>query len=109
VTSAGTVREWNADEGFGVVDSPDTPGGCLVHFSHIVADGYRSLRPGEQVTFTFESPGQDGFDYRAVLVWPPGVRPGTPPPDAVEGPTAAYQSRLTIHWKRSGRPDGSEE
>lgn len=28
MVSHGDVREWNEDEGFGVIDSPDTPGGC---------------------------------------------------------------------------------
>jgi CspA family cold shock protein len=78
VTSQGTVREWNSDEGFGVVDSSDTPGGCWAHFSDLVMDGYRSLTAGDHVTFTYEAVPQDGFDYRAISVWPPGVEPGTP-------------------------------
>lgn len=73
--SEGTVREWSDDEGWGVVDSADTPGGCWVHFSVIVAEGYRSLSQDDHVIFTYEAPGQDGFDYRAVMVWPPGTRP----------------------------------
>jgi CspA family cold shock protein len=35
----GVVREWNAEEGWGVVDSDETPGGCWVHFSHIEIAG----------------------------------------------------------------------
>jgi hypothetical protein len=27
MVSRGVVREWNDDEGFGVIDSPETPGG----------------------------------------------------------------------------------
>ena len=102
VLSAGTVREWSDDHGWGVIDSADTPGGCWVHFSMIVSEGFRSLRPGDHVTFTYEAPGQDGFNYRAALVWPPGVRPGTPQRPAQERPSAAYRSSLTIRW-----PDGS--
>ena len=102
VLSEGTVREWSDDHGWGVIDSADTPGGCWVLFSMIVSAGFRSLRPGDHVTFTYEAPGQDGFNYRAVLVWPPGVRPGTPQRPAREGPSAAYRSSLTIRW-----PDGS--
>ena len=100
--SEGTVREWSDDHGWGVIDSADTPGGCWVHFSMIVSEGFRSLKPGDHVTFTYEAPGQDGFNYRAVLVWPPGVRPGTPQRPTREGPSAAYRSSLTIR-----RPDGS--
>jgi cold shock protein len=97
VLSEGTVREWSDDDGWGVIDSTDTPGGCWVHFSMIESEGYRSLNPGDHVTFTCEAPGQDGFDYRAVLVWPPGVEPGTPPPPQDE-PSRAYRSSLTIRW-----------
>jgi CspA family cold shock protein len=76
--SHGVVREWDEDQGFGVIDSPDTPGGCWTHFSGIVMDGYRCLAAGDPVAFTCEAGSQDGYDYRAVLVWPPGVEPGTP-------------------------------
>lgn len=96
----GVVREWNDDEGFGVIDSSRTPGGCWVHFSSIVQDGYRSLATGDQVAFTCESAHQDGYDYRATMVWPPGVEPGAPPsPEASGKPGTAYQSTLTIQWK----------
>ncbi|GAB1822608.1 S1 domain-containing protein [Herbidospora sp. RD11066] len=59
------VREWHAEEGWGVIDSPETPGGCWTHFSHIRADGYRELKAGEAVDLEWESPGQDGYPFRA--------------------------------------------
>ncbi|MEO3754345.1 cold shock domain-containing protein [Streptomyces sp. B6B3] len=65
-----TVREWRDEEGWGVLDSPQTPGGCWTHFSHVEADGFRSLEPGQRVRLEWEAPGQDGFDYRAVRVVP---------------------------------------
>jgi cold shock protein len=98
MSSVGIVREWNDDEGMGVIDSEDTPGGCWVHFSHIVTDALGTLTPGDQVTFTYEVLPQDGFDYQAVRVWPPGVKPGTPQRAPHRGPSAAYQSSLTIRW-----------
>jgi len=99
VLSEGTVREWSDDRGWGVIDSAETPGGCWAHFSVIVAQGYRSLEPGGRVAFTYESPGQDGFGYRAVQVWPPGVNPETPDQPARYEPSAAYRSSLTIRWQ----------
>ena len=74
-----TVREWHADLGWGVLDSPETPGGCWTHFSNIETpyvasvDGgqvyqYKSLSAGEVVELEWETPGQDGYDYRAVAV-----------------------------------------
>ncbi|MDQ2815938.1 MAG: cold shock domain-containing protein [Actinomycetota bacterium] len=94
--SEGTVREWSDDHGWGVIDSADTPGGCWAHFSVIVSPGYRSLEPGDRVAFAYEAPGQDGFSYRAVQVWPPDVSPESLPPGE---PSAAYRSSLTIRWQ----------
>ena len=78
-----TVREWHEDLGWGVLDSPETPGGCWAHFSTIesrersssgneqVSD-YKELVPGETVELEWTSPGQDGFDFRAAVVRRPG-------------------------------------
>jgi CspA family cold shock protein len=96
--SHGVVREWDEDQGFGVIDAADTPGGCWVWLSSIVMDGLRMLTAGERVAFTWEAVRQDGYEYRAVLVWPPGAEAGPPPPGAEDGPSAAYQSTLTIRW-----------
>ena len=104
--SEGTVREWGADLGWGVIDSADTPGGCWAHFSVIVSQGYRSLEPGDQVAFTYETPGQDGFGYRAVQVWPPGESPEAPQQSARHQPPAAYRSQLTIRWQDESITEG---
>ena len=74
-----TVREWHDDLGWGVLDSPDTSGGCWTHFSNVETPSvgsvagaevyeYKSLSIGEVVELEWETPGQDGFDYRAVAV-----------------------------------------
>lgn len=67
----GIVRWFDGEEGWGVIDSPEVPGGCFVHFSNIVGAGYRKLDDGQNVVFTFEAPGfkQDGYDFRAQQVW----------------------------------------
>jgi CspA family cold shock protein len=69
---AGVVRWFDGDEGWGVLDAPEVPGGCFVHFSNIDMDGYRQLSAGAQVRFTFEHLDflQDGYSYRALTVWP---------------------------------------
>ena len=69
----GVVREWHEGLGWGVVDSAETPGGCWVHFSHVVADGYRALAPGTQVDLAWETPGQDGYPFRAVALYVVGT------------------------------------
>jgi CspA family cold shock protein len=72
VAVAGVVKWFDADEGWGVIDAPEVPGGCFVHFSSIEMPGYRQLRAGQHVRFTFERPDflQDGCPYRAQAVWP---------------------------------------
>lgn len=69
---AGQVRWFSADEGWGIIDAPSVPGGCFVGFFNIQMPGFRELRPGQRVQFTFEQPGfpQDGCPYRALTVWP---------------------------------------
>lgn len=64
----GAVREWHEEAGWGVIDSPETPGGCWAHFSHVDRPGYRTLTPGQRVTLEWQQPGQDGYPYRAVRV-----------------------------------------
>jgi CspA family cold shock protein len=78
---------WHSEQGWGVIDSPETPGGCWVHFSHLwndgipeagpgevveVSGGYREVFEGETVEFEWEHPGQDGYAYRATTVQPRG-------------------------------------
>jgi CspA family cold shock protein len=91
VRSTGTVRIWYRSEGWGVIDSPDTPGGCFAHFSHLwnddeipklgpgevveISGGFRELFEGETVDFAWEHvppPGQDGYSFRASTVRPRG-------------------------------------
>ncbi len=94
VTSLGSVRTFYADEGWGVIDGPDVPGGCWVHFSAIAADGYRALAPGQRVRFRAEAADQDGFRFRAVKVWTGDAEPPDRPRQT--GGSAAYHSSLTL-------------
>lgn len=66
----GVVRVWHRDEGWGVVDAPETPGGCWVHFSVVEVPGYRELRAGQQVLLDAEAAHRDGYAYRARRVEP---------------------------------------
>ncbi|MEV4538252.1 cold shock domain-containing protein [Asanoa sp. NPDC049518] len=91
--TVGIVREWHSDEGWGVIDSASTPGGCWAHFSSVRMTGYRTLHPGQHVSFDFEPAEQDGYAYRAVT-----VRTGDdhPEPPADQSPSAAYGSTLRL-------------
>ncbi len=64
----GVVRVWHHEQGWGVVDASEAPGGCWVHSSAVEATGYRELRAGQQVLLEAEAAEQDGFHYRATRV-----------------------------------------
>ncbi|MDT3438958.1 MULTISPECIES: cold-shock protein [unclassified Pseudofrankia] len=102
MTTRGTVREWSHEEGWGVIDSPETPGGCWTHFSHLLIAAYRGLHPGQQVELDWEAPGQDGYPYRAVRVWPAGQEPVEP--KIVGQGEGGFSSTLTISWDDDPAP-----
>ncbi|MEU6340180.1 MULTISPECIES: cold shock domain-containing protein [unclassified Streptomyces] len=69
-----TVREWDDEAGWGVLDCAETPGGCFAHYGNIEMAGFRTLSAGQSVVLEWEAPGfrQDGYDYRALRVVPKG-------------------------------------
>jgi cold shock protein len=90
------VREWHDEDGWGVVDSPETPGGCWVHAAQVAVDGYRALTPGQEVELEHEAvTDQDGYRFRAVRAWPKGAEPVVREPG---GPSSAYRSSLRIEF-----------
>ena len=64
-------------------------------------DGFRSLAAGDLIAFEFEPAHQDGYSYRALQVWPPGVDTDTPLPEPTELATGAWIT-LTVE-----SPDGT--
>ena len=100
MATTGTVRIWHDEEGWGVLDSELTPGGCWAHFSHIAGPGYRSLQPGQDVNFEWEAAAQDGYSYRATRAWPAGGEPSRDPSSAAPGEetSTAYNAGLSIRF-----------
>jgi CspA family cold shock protein len=90
---AAVVRTWNADEGWGVLDSAETPGGCWAHFSRAAVSGYAAFAARQDVWLEWESPGQDGYPFRAVRFWPIDAEPVDRATDESGG---AYHSTLSI-------------
>ena len=101
--TTGTVRAWHDDEGWGIVDSVDTPGGCWAHFSSLVGRG--ALRPGEEVELVYEATHQDGYRFRAVEVTPADGGDGWRHIEGT-GPSAAYESTLSLSFDEPDQPDG---
>jgi len=60
----GTVKWFNGSKGYGVISREGGPD-VFVHFSAIVADGYRNLEEGQRVEFTVEQ-GPKGLQAAEV-------------------------------------------
>lgn len=101
--TVGTVRTWHEDQGWGVIDSDATPGGCWVLFSAVHVPSPRTLEVGAAVHLEWERADQDGYAFRATRVWPVG-RPPVDDVIRVEGPSAGYASRLEIRFDPDDEP-----
>jgi len=64
----GRVVVWHDELGWGVLASKSVKGEVWTHFSNIKGEGYRTLKRGDAITFTYETPGQDGYPHRAISV-----------------------------------------
>jgi CspA family cold shock protein len=64
----GTVKWFNAEKGFGFISNDEGGEDVFVHFSAIVADGYRTLDEGQKVTFDVEADPKNPSKLRAANV-----------------------------------------
>jgi CspA family cold shock protein len=69
----GRVESWDDETGWGVLSADLPNGGVFAHFSVVEGEGYRTLKPGDAVTFDYTpeagGPGsQDGCSYVAERV-----------------------------------------
>ena len=63
----GTVKWFNAEKGFRFISNAAGGDHVFVHFSAIVADGYKTLNEGQKVTFDIE---EDARGLKAANVHP---------------------------------------
>ena len=66
--SNGTVKWFNAEEGYGFIADDDGGNDVFVHFSAIQADGFKTLNEGQKVTFSTEPDPKNSDKLRAVDV-----------------------------------------
>ena len=66
----GTVKWFNAEKGYGFIADDNGGDDVFVHFSAIVADGYKTLNEGQKVTFATEVDPKNSAKLRAVNVKP---------------------------------------
>lgn len=67
-TMKGTVKWFNAEKGFGFIANDEGGDDVFVHFSAIVADGFKTLHEGQQVTFEIEADPKNRRKTRAKNV-----------------------------------------
>lgn len=99
--SQGMVSQWSAEQGWGVIESVDTPGGCWAHFSTITGEDFElgSLDVGQVVTFTWVVAEQDGYAFRTTRIGPP-----TTSGASVSASSEAYCSNLSIVYSKEHKP-----
>ena len=66
----GTVKWFNAEKGYGFIANDDGGDDVFVHFSAIIADGYKTLNEGQKVTFETEVDPKNSSKLRAIDVKP---------------------------------------
>lgn len=64
----GTVKWFNEAKGYGFISNDDGSGDVFVHFSAIIAEGFRTLAEGQRVEYETEPDPKDVGKLRAVNV-----------------------------------------
>ena len=66
--NTGTVKWFNNEKGYGLIANDNGGDDVFVHFSAIVADGFKTLAEGQKVTFDVEPDPKNSRKLRAVNV-----------------------------------------
>ena len=64
----GIVKWFNPEKGFGFISNEEGGEDVFVHFSAIVADGFKTLSEGQRVTSDMEQDPKNSGKMRAVNV-----------------------------------------
>ena len=66
--SQGTVKWFNAEKGYGFIANDEGGDDVFVHYSAIQAEGYKSLKEGQKVSYETETDPKNPNKLRAVNV-----------------------------------------
>ena len=66
--SQGTVKWFNSEKGYGFIAGDEGGDDVFVHYSAIKADGYRSLKEGQRVSYETETDPKNPNKLRAINV-----------------------------------------
>ena len=66
--NTGTVKWFNNEKGYCFIPNDNGGDDVFVHFSAIVADGFKTLAEGQKVTFDVEPDPKNSRKLRAVNV-----------------------------------------
>lgn len=66
--SRGTVKWFNSEKGYGFIAGDEGGDDVFVHYSAIKADGYRSLKEGQKVSYETETDPKNPNKLRAINV-----------------------------------------
>ena len=64
----GTVKWFNSEKGYGFIANDNGEGDVFVHFSAIIADGFKTLAEGQKVTFDTEPDPKNSSKMRAINI-----------------------------------------
>ena len=64
----GTVKWSNSEKGYGFIAGDEGGDDVFVHYSAIKADGYRSLKEGQKVSYETETDPKNPNKLRAINV-----------------------------------------
>ena len=66
--SQGTVKWFNSEKGYGFIANDEGGDDVFVHYSAIQAEGYKSQKEGQKVSFETETDPKNPNKLRAVNV-----------------------------------------
>ena len=64
----GTVKWFNAEQGYGFIAGDEGGEDVFVHFSAIMMEGYRRLKEGQKVSYETEADPKNPEKLRAINV-----------------------------------------